>query len=771
MNPSPSATAGGRSRSEAETSHDSLPADSELAEQIAERLRAEEALRLYASRLEHLQRISLAILSADSLAAVVQIAVGFVEETIDCLAAGISLYDPDRAEVAVVGSSSYYLPSGSRLPITQPEALDAVAKGHIYVFADIKPLAADSPAMRRLVEMGGRSVLGVPLRAGETLLGGMWIATAEPHTFTPEEVAIAREVCDLVAVAIQNRRLLEAEQRARQRERSLREIGASLTLGLHLDEVLQRILSQLEQLIPFASAGIVLLDGRRLAFTARGEVHVGQQQLEAVLEHTPTNLQRVYDSCKPYLIDDTRVAEDWSHLSGFEYIRSWLGVPLLLKGVCIGALTADREQPHSFTAEDEELMLAFANQAAVAIDNARLFGEVQTHAEQLEARVRERTRELEALYGITAATLEDPDLDSVLSRALQLATQAFGCPAAAVHLAPDDPAELCLANCLDNGAYGLAELLNAPAALALLNHLTSDSAPWIADDPPSDLFGERVRAVAVAPLRAHGRRLGLLSLWSATPFTFADSSLLLTTIADQLGAAVENIQLRQMTRQSAILEERERLARELHDAVTQTIFSAGLFAEAARESARSGDLAKVELHTQSIVQRVYQAQGEMRLLLFELRTDTLARRGLAGALRDRLESVEERAHIATTLLVEGVAELPVTIEEAFYRVALEALNNALRHARADRVAVTLRAADGALTLIVRDNGVGFRRREAARRGGMGLDSMEKRIQKLGGTLLITSRPNRGTRIEARAPLSVVNGGRGGRATPREGGKP
>ena len=93
-----------------------------------------------------------------------------------------------------------------------------------------------------------------------------------------------------------------------------------------------------------------------MAFTARGKVNVGQHQLDAVLQHTPTNLQRVFDSCKPYLIDDTSVAEDWSRLPGFEYIVSWLGVPLLLKGVCIGALTADREEPHSFTAEDEELL-------------------------------------------------------------------------------------------------------------------------------------------------------------------------------------------------------------------------------------------------------------------------------------------------------------------------------------------------------------------------------------------------------------------------------
>jgi signal transduction histidine kinase len=142
----------------------------------------------------------------------------------------------------------------------------------------------------------------------------------------------------------------------------------------------------------------------------------------------------------------------------------------------------------------------------------------------------------------------------------------------------------------------------------------------------------------------------------------------------------------------------------------------------------------------------------MRLLLFELRTETLAQLGLAEALRERLNSVEERANIATRLRVEGVGPLPLALEETFYRVALEALNNALRHAHAQRVSVTLRAAEGRLTLVVRDDGIGFRRRDAAQHGGMGLGSMEKRIQKAGGIIRIVSRPGQGTRVEVRAPL-------------------
>jgi signal transduction histidine kinase len=509
-----------------------------------------------------------------------------------------------------------------------------------------------------------------------------------------------------------------------------------------------------------------------MAFVAPGVSEEDLLRLDTLLEYTPPNMAKVIEACRPHVINDTATSDEWVLLPGFEYIRTWMGVPLMSKGVCIGALTIDRAQPRAFSDEDVELAVTFANQAAIAIENASLFAETQTHAERLEARVRERTRELEALYGITAATLENPNLEYVLRRALELCTQAFGCPAAAVHLAHDEEPGLRLAALVERGENGLARQLGDPATGNLLARLASDDPPWIAGGAgrplPPDLFDTPTRTIALAPLRVHDRSLGVLSLWSDAPDAFDGTSRLLTAVADQIGAAVENIRLRQKTRQAAIIEERERLAHELHDAVTQTIFSAGLFAEAARESARSGDLLAVEHHTQSVVQRVYQALGEMRLLLFELRTEALAQHGLAEALRERLNSVEERANIATRLRVEGVGELPLALEETFYRVALEALNNALRHSRARRVNVTLRAAGGRLTLIVQDNGVGFRRREASRRGGMGLDSMAKRLQKVDGTLRIISRPGRGTRIEAHAPLPANGQGRAGRPARREG---
>jgi len=706
-----------------------------------------------ARRLERRQQVALTILSAVAPATAINIAVGYIEEAIDCLAAGISLYSAFPETMTVLQDSGDGWEPGTQVPVTRTDILATVAAGDLYYLADLRAASAGSPGFQHALAMGGRSLLAAPVRADGQLLGVLWIITGDPRPFSSDEETVAREVANVVAVALHNRRLLAAEQKARARERSLREVGASLTLGLSRGTVLKRILEQLGELIPFASASIVLLDGGEIVFAAAHELALRPEQVDDLRTHTPPILRALIDTRAPRMIDDTATDPDWLPLPGFSYIRAWLGVPLLFNGVCIGALTIDREQPRSFSAADVELASAFANQAAVAIENARLFNEAQRYAEQLEARVRERTRELEALYGISAATIERPEMGNVLARALELVVDAFDCPAATVHLIQPGQPELPLIAHLDRSGSHLASLLGAPPVAALLRRQALGGAVRIAgDELATALAADRAWAAASAPLRAHGRNLGVLSLWSDSPDAFEGSMRFLTAVADQLGAALENLQLRQMTRQAAVLEERERMARELHDAVTQTIYSAGLLAEAARESAHAGDLRAVESHTQIIVQRVYQALREMRLLLFELRADTVAWQGLAIALRTRLQAVEERANIATQLSVKDVSELPPALEEAFYRVALAALNNALHHARAGRVSVTLRVAGGELILVVRDDGVGFRRRDAAAGSGMGLESMARRLDKVGGRLSITSRQGRGTRVEARAPL-------------------
>jgi signal transduction histidine kinase len=162
-------------------------------------------------------------------------------------------------------------------------------------------------------------------------------------------------------------------------------------------------------------------------------------------------------------------------------------------------------------------------------------------------------------------------------------------------------------------------------------------------------------------------------------------------------------------------------------------------------------MAKVQQHHQSILRMTNQALRELRLLLFEFRTEALARKGLIDALRDRLRTVEHRAGISGEVHAPGIGELPMPIEETFYRIALEALNNSLRHGQGDRVDIILLEEEGDLIMTIVDNGIGFDREAAANSGGMGLEGMQKRVGKVSGFLTLSSSPE-GTWVTARAPL-------------------
>jgi signal transduction histidine kinase len=138
----------------------------------------------------------------------------------------------------------------------------------------------------------------------------------------------------------------------------------------------------------------------------------------------------------------------------------------------------------------------------------------------------------------------------------------------------------------------------------------------------------------------------------------------------------------------------------------------------------------------------------MRLLVFELRPHSLDEEGLAGALRQRLDAVENRVGVTTQLSVEGQLDLPAAVEEGLYRIAQEALTNALKHAFASSVLVQVRAEEQVVSLEVVDDGRGFDQDSAAEFGGLGLVTMRERAEELGGTLTITSIPGQGTRIKA-----------------------
>ncbi|MEJ2737300.1 MAG: sensor histidine kinase [Anaerolineae bacterium] len=199
----------------------------------------------------------------------------------------------------------------------------------------------------------------------------------------------------------------------------------------------------------------------------------------------------------------------------------------------------------------------------------------------------------------------------------------------------------------------------------------------------------------------------------------------------------------------AVLQERNRLARELHDSVTQSLYSLTLLAEAGQRMIRAEDLQQIAGNQTRLGQIAQQALQEMRLLVYELRPLALKSEGLVGALEQRLETVERRAGIQARVLVEGEVDLAPGLEEELYGIAQEALNNALKHARASKIVLSVRMVDKSVILEVADDGQGFDQAEVQVKGGLGLISMQERAEKIGGQLDIDSALGEGTRVSVK----------------------
>jgi signal transduction histidine kinase len=223
----------------------------------------------------------------------------------------------------------------------------------------------------------------------------------------------------------------------------------------------------------------------------------------------------------------------------------------------------------------------------------------------------------------------------------------------------------------------------------------------------------------------------------------------------QLELQAAHQQLQSYTAQAeelAVLQERNRLARELHDSVTQSLHSLILMAEAGQRLVSSGEIERARGYLIRLGEISQQALKEMRLLVYELRPLELRGVGLVDALQQRLDSVERRSGVEVKLIVGKDLEVPVSVEEDLFRIAMEALNNALKHANPTKVTVSLmkeiHREKPCYQIEVVDDGIGFDLNSKTGKGGLGLVSMKERIDKLDGELIIISAPGEGTQVRA-----------------------
>jgi two-component system nitrate/nitrite sensor histidine kinase NarX len=250
------------------------------------------------------------------------------------------------------------------------------------------------------------------------------------------------------------------------------------------------------------------------------------------------------------------------------------------------------------------------------------------------------------------------------------------------------------------------------------------------------------------PMAVRGRIMGGMGMLHPQPdyFTSHHTDLVLSA-ANQAALSMLNMELNGHAQALAVSEERQRMARDLHDAVNQSLFSAGLIAEALPRLWEL-DQPDAKRSLEELRHLMRGALAEMRALLAELRPSSLTDSKLSDLLRMQGNAFSGRSNVPFALTVTGEASIPADVQLAFYRVCQEALSNIAKHANASHVEIDLEQADAVIELSIRDNGQGFDTEETTA-GHYGLGMMRERADAAGAVLSLMSQPGQGTELKIR----------------------
>jgi signal transduction histidine kinase len=715
--------------------------------ETAEREALSVSIRTQAQRQAALLRLSAELAAALDEDQVCQLVASGLYETLGYDNVALYLVDEatgDRVRAAVVGLgwAAPRLVPGQGL--TERPLLD----GKLHYTPDV------TKDPRWVPGLGGAEV-DVPVHIGGKALGVLVVESRQPDAFNQDDFEVLTAAAQQAGLAIDRIRLLVAERRRADELEALRTTMTDITAELELPVLLRAIVERAVGLLDAGFGELGLYD------TARKEVKVvvcHNLDQGFVGKRHPVGegaMGRVAETGEPLIIRDYRTWEGRAPRYVDLAAHSALAAPLKVGDRLVGVIVIAKDNPDSlFDAPDLHRLDLFAQQAAIAIENARLL-----------AAERQRADELEALRTTIADITAELDLPVLLQALVERAVGLLDATGGELGLYDEESQEVRIAfgyNTIENyseirhrlgeGAMGAVAETGEP--LIIKDYQTwSGRAPQYADTP--------VRTTLATPLQVGNRLVGVIGMTDSDPereFGPADLHLL-NLFARQAAIAIENARLYDQAQQAAVVEERSRLARELHDSVTQSLYSLTLLAEAGQRSAGTGDMARVARYLLRLGEIGQQALKEMRLLVYQLRPLALETEGLVGALQQRLDAVERRAGVRAQMLVNGDADLPPAVEECLFRIAQEALNNALKHAAHTHVTVTIRShkTDSGghpsyIELEVKDDGSGFDPDAIPDEGGMGLISMRERVEKLGGSFMVRSTPGEGTTVKVRCDV-------------------
>ncbi|HZV49298.1 MAG TPA: GAF domain-containing sensor histidine kinase [Candidatus Dormibacteraeota bacterium] len=533
----------------------------------------------------------------------------------------------------------------------------------------------------------------------------------------------------------------------RDRGELLIEAGLALTSELSLARLLRRIVELAVRVTGarYGALGVLGEDGSIVQFLTVG---VSERERRAIGELPKGRGILGVLIREGQVLRLRRIAEDPRSV-GFPphhpAMTSFLGGPIRAMGRVYGNLyLTDKQGAEEFDEGDERALRVLAAQAGVAIANAHLYEEGKRHEAWLEA-----------LAEVAGQILAGAELEAVLPRVAELARGLAGADSAAV-VVPDEGGMLVVAAADGLGAERLRGL-PIPRERSISGEVIRSGRTLVIEDASRDPRPyprvtrlARMGPVTCVPLQAGGRSIG--SLWVSNrrgrPVFTQEAVRVVESFARQTSVALESARTRRELSRLVLLEERERIARELHDGIIQSLFAVGMGLQGAA----------LMISEEEARRRIEEAVGELdrvirdlRGYIFGLRPGLLAERGLEESLRGLAREFEAASGLVTEVEVDPeVAVGLAPLASQLVQMAREGLSNVVRHAQARRCRLRLKGEGQAAVLSVEDDGVGFDP-EQARSAGQGLRNLRERAEALGGGMRISSLPGRGTVVRIRLP--------------------
>ncbi|HTA13464.1 MAG TPA: GAF domain-containing protein [Solirubrobacteraceae bacterium] len=554
------------------------------------------------------------------------------------------------------------------------------------------------------------------------------------------------------------------------RLRRLIEVGGSLMSELDLDTLLSQLLDVAHKLTGARYAALGILDEEHREIE-RFITHGIDSTVHRTIGDPPRGrgiLGLLIEDAVPLRLHDlSQHPRSYGFPADHPPMHSFLGVPIVIGGEAWGNLYLTDKKGGDFTLADEQATTILACWAAIAIENAGLYGHLQVRRDELARTV----RNFEATATITRAVGAETRLDLILELIVKRGRALIDARAMLILLREEE--DLTIAACageVDESTIGRRIPVDGCAVAAVLDSLRPERIPDLASHlhvAPGEL-GLRItsgqlgvngaHAALLVPLEFRGQRLGVLlaldRIGEEIAFD-ADQQTLLLAFAASAATAVataQSVERRRLRNSMAVAErERQRWARELHDGTLQGLASFQVLVDTALQT---HDPDRIEQAMRTLGKRIGREIDELRKLIADLRPVALDERGLRPALEDLASDVSVSAGIhieAEVGLQDGsdkddddllAPDLAVTV----YRIVQEALTNIVRHADAHNVAIGVTLRDGGVEVSVRDDGSGFD--PASPRDGYGIDGMQERVELANGTLAITSAPNGGTTVQA-----------------------